>query len=172
MSRDTFGDGRFYGVVNGFRGPRFFSLLPFLGLLLVGPIAMVVARARHRAREDVEWKFALLCFAFAAIACVIWGLLLFGNPWSRTTLHVGSLAVPLLCVIGCVVGLRSVYPRLALGVVLANVVIVLLGYAPAVTPWPETSYSPVAAILTLLSLAGICWVLREAWPRRVGSRPG
>lgn len=146
-------------TVQKIRGDRFFSLLPFLGILLVGPIAMLFAWLAKKKRDPDEWRFALLCFAFFVIACVIWGLLLFGTPDSRTTIHVGSLAVPLLGVVGCVVGLRSIYPRFAIGLALVNVAFVLLLYTPFYeSPYP-IAFSPYNAVLTALSLAGIAWVL-------------
>jgi hypothetical protein len=135
------------------RGVRFFSLLPFLGLLLIAPVAMLVGRRRSD-RDEADWRFALLCFAFFGIACLFWGLLLFGAPDSRATIHVGSLAVPLLAVVGCVAGLRSLYPRLAAAVVAANVLMVLALYVPALTPEPGSSYSPLTALLTAACLAG------------------
>ena len=134
------------------RGLRFFSLLPFLGILLIAPLAMIVARLRRIERDRAEWRFALVCFAFFVIACVCWGLLLFGTPESRTTIHVGSLAVPLLGLVGCVAGLRSCFPRLATWIVGLNVVMVLLLYTPSLEPDPGTSYSPIAAVLAFASL--------------------
>jgi hypothetical protein len=133
------------------RGVRFFSLLPFLGILLVAPFAMLFAR--RRARNEEEWRFALICFGFFVVACVAWGLLLFGTPDSRATIHVGSLAVPLLGLVGCVAGLCSVFPRLGRAVVAVNVVAVLLLYVPSLTPPPGTSYSPLTGLLALASLA-------------------
>lgn len=135
------------------RGTRFFSLLPFLGLLLIAPFAMLLAR--RRSRDEGEWQFALVCFMFFVVAAVTWGLLLFGEtPDSLATIHVGSLAVPLLGVTGCVVGLRSVYPRLAAAVVGVNVLMVLVLYVPSLTPEPGSSYSPITALLAAASLAG------------------
>ncbi|HEU5062372.1 MAG TPA: hypothetical protein VFT79_04345 [Solirubrobacterales bacterium] len=139
------------------RGLRFFSLLPFLGLLLVAPVAMLIAR-RRAGRNEEEWRFALLCFAFFGIACLAWGLLLFGTPDSRATIHVGSLAVPLLGLVGCVVGCRSVLPRFATGLVAVNAFLVLLLYTPALTPEAGTSYSPIAALLALACLVGFVLV--------------
>ncbi len=146
------------GLAAGFvRGNRFFSLLPFLGLLLIAPFAMLIAR--RRSRDEDEWRFALICFAFFVVAAVTWALLLFGEtPDSLATIHVGSLAVPLLGVVGCVVGLRSVFPRLAAAVVGLNVVCVLALYTPSLTPPPGTSYSPIAALLALASFVGIALV--------------
>lgn len=134
------------------RGLRFFSLLPFLGLLLIAIPAMLIGR-RRAGRNEEEWRFALLCFAFFALACLAWGLLLFGTPDSRATIHVGSLAVPLLGLVGCVVGMRSVFPRFAAWVVGVNVLCVLMLYTPSLTPPPGTSYSPLTAVLTLASCA-------------------
>jgi hypothetical protein len=139
------------------RDVRFFSLLPFLGFLLLGPLAMLICW--RRPREPAEWRFALLCFAFFGLACVVWGLLLFGLPDSRATIHVGSLDVPLLGVVGCVVGLRSILPRVAAVLVALNVLFVLALYVPSLTPEPGTSYSPLTALLTLISLGGLGWVL-------------
>jgi hypothetical protein len=111
-------------------------------------------------REPDEMRFALICFAFFAIACVSWGFLLFGTAEARTTIHVGSLAVPLLGAIGCVVGLRSVYPRAGIVLALVNVLFVLALYAPSFEPpEPGTSYSVLNGLLTLISLGGIAWVL-------------
>lgn len=151
------------------RDLRFFSLLPFLGLLLIALPAMLLAR-RRAGRNEEEWRFALLCFAFFAVACLTWGLLLFGLPDSRATIHVGSLAVPLLGLVGCVVGLRSVFPRFAAWLVGVNVFCVLALYTPSLTPPPGTSYSPIAAILTLLSAAGFALLAFERVPPLSGGR--
>jgi hypothetical protein len=139
------------------RWDRFFSLFPFLGILLIGPIAMLIAWLAKKKRDPDEWRFALLCFAFFAIACVSWGLLLFGTPDSRTTIHVGSLAVPLLGLVGCVVGMRSIYPRAGIALAL---------YAPSFEPpEPQTTYSLLNGFLAALSLIGIAYVIfREARP--------
>jgi hypothetical protein len=157
------------------RGLRFFSLLPFLGILLIAPFAMIAGR-RRAGRDEDEWRFALICFGFFAIACVAWGLLLFGTPESRATIHVGSLAVPLLGLAGCVAGLCSVFPRLARVIVAINVIAVLLLYVPSLEPPPGTSYSAITALLALLSLAGFALVsfgrpARTKQPPRTESEP-
>jgi hypothetical protein len=154
-------DGELGSAIAGFRGPRFFSLLPMLGILLVAPFAMLLAYWKRRPRDEVEWRFALLGFAFFVIACVIWGLLLFGNLPARTTIHVGSLTVPLIGICACVAGMRATYPRLALAIVAINVVIVLVTYTPSLTPPPGSAFSPIAAVIAALSLAGIGWLLRD-----------
>jgi MFS family permease len=143
------------------RDVRFFSLLPFLGILLIGPVAMLLAR--RRPHDASEWRFALLCFGFFVLASVVWALLLFGTPDSRTMIHVGSLAVPLLGLVGCVVGLRSCLPRLAATLVGLNVLLVLFLYVPSLTPPPGTSYSPLTALLALASLGGLVLLLAREW---------
>jgi hypothetical protein len=147
-------------AVANLRWDRFFSLFPFLGILLIGPISMLIAWLAKKKRDADEWRFALLCFAFFVIACVSWGLLLFGTPEARTTIHVGSLAVPLLGAVGCVIGMRSVFPRAGIVLALVNAVFVLLLYAPSFTPVVEgTSYSFLNGLLTAAALCGIGWVL-------------
>jgi hypothetical protein len=142
------------------RWDRFFSLFPFLGILLIGPISMLIAWLTKKKRDADEWRFSLLCFAFFAIACISWGLLLFGSEPARTTIHVGSLAVPLLGAVGCIVGLRSIYPRFAVGLGIVNVLFVLFLYTPSFEP-PEagTSYSVLNGLIALLAVLGIAWVL-------------
>jgi hypothetical protein len=145
--------GKFEEAIAVLRGPRFFSLLPFLGLFLVAPFAMLIGWARRR-ENPREWHFALLCFFFAGVGCVAWGLILY----SETTLHVGSFTVPLLALCGCVVGLRATFPRFAAFVVALNVLLVLVLYVPSLTPIPGTSYSPVAALVAFASLVGFAAV--------------
>ena len=50
------------------RWDRFFSLLPFLGFLLISPIVMLIAWLAKKKRDPDEWRFALTCFAFFLIA--------------------------------------------------------------------------------------------------------
>jgi hypothetical protein len=142
------------------RWDRFYCLLPFLGFLLIGPIAMIVAWLRKMPRERDEWRFSLLCFGFVVVACIFWGLILFGTPEARTTLHVGSLAVPLLGLVACLVGMRAVFPRAAIALAGFNILFVLALYTPSLTPFEaDTSYSALNAVLALAGLLGIGWVL-------------
>ncbi len=160
-------------AVANLRWDRFFCLFPFLGILLISPIAMLFAWLAKKKRDADEWRFALLCFAFFVIACVSWGFLLFGTPEARTTIHVGSLAVPLLGAVGCVVGMRSIYPRAGIVLALVNVVFVFLLYTPSFTPVVEgTSYSFLNGLLTAAALGGIAWVLFRGavLPRPVADR--
>jgi hypothetical protein len=137
------------------RLPRFYDLLPFLGLLLLGPVAMAVAWLCGRRPRGPDWSFAVFCLAFTAAACAVWALLMFGGENGKTVLHQGSLAVPLLAVCACVAGACAVDRRFGLGLVLANVAFVLLLYVPAVGAVPGTSYSVAASFLAALSFAGI-----------------
>ncbi|HEY3493001.1 MAG TPA: hypothetical protein VGK43_08605, partial [Solirubrobacterales bacterium] len=67
----------------------FFNLFPALGLLLVAPFVMLIARRRGRSRPE-EWSFALTCWSVVGIGALAWGLLAFGDLSSRTVLHVCS----------------------------------------------------------------------------------
>jgi hypothetical protein len=158
---DALGDGEVEEAIAHFRDPRFFSLLPLLGVFLIAPFAMLLARDRGRGRI-AEWRFALFCFAFVALGSLAWGLLLFGSPNAVAYLHVGSMAVPLLALCGCAAGLYAVSPRLAFAVVAVNVLIVLFLYAPSLTPLPGTSYSPIAIVVAAASLAGFALVAFRA----------
>ena len=153
------------------RQPRFFDLLPFLGLLLLGPLAMAVARLRGRRPEGPDWRFATAGLGIAAAAVLFWVLAMFGTVESKAILHVGSYAVPLLALCACVAGACSVDRRLGSALVAANVVVVLLLYAPALTPPAGSSYSPPAALLAATALAGIGWLTLRP-PRAAEPGPG
>jgi hypothetical protein len=160
---DEVAAGHFGRAVIALQKPRFFDLLPFLGLLLIGPVAMLAARLRG-GRDGPDWRFAVSALSFCALACLAWVLLMFGNEPATTVIHQGSLAVPLLAVCACVAGACAVDRRLGLGLVLANVGLVLLLYVPALAPPPGSSYSVVAAVFTAASLAGISRL--TLWPPR------
>lgn len=136
------------------RSLRFFALLPLLGILLVAPPAMLVARLTRGRPEGPEWRFALVGLALCAAACLVWVVLMFGSPESRTVVHQGSLAVPLLAALACVVGALAVSRRLAIWLVAIHATIVLLLYVPAPTPPGGGGYSVLAALLAAASLAG------------------
>ena len=153
--------GHLGSAVSALRLPRFYGVVPFLGLLLIGPIAMAVARA-IRPRDGPEWRFAVVSIGFVLAACVVWGLLMFGNIISNTTLHVGSLAVPLLAASACVVGAHAVDRRLAIGLTAVNAAFVLVLYVPALNPPPGSSYSALAAVLAAASLAGFVFTALRA----------
>ncbi len=145
------GDAR--KAVEWFRNYRFFELLPLLGLLLIGPIAMAI---RRRGREDeAAWRFALTGFAYVGIGCFFWALLQWGTPGdSSAIVHAGTSAIPLVAIAACVAAMASVSSRLAIAVVAINSLLVLAAYAPSLTPLPGTAYSPIAAILAAIGLLG------------------
>jgi len=131
----------------------FFSLLPSLGLLLLGPVATVVARLRGHPGGP-EWRLALLSWAAVLAGCVVWGLLMFGGPESNASIHVGSLLIPLLALAACVLGLYAVLPRFALWWAGLSIVSTLALYAPALTPPVGSAYSFWVAVLAAAALAG------------------
>jgi hypothetical protein len=158
---DAVGDGEAAAAVRELRSVLFFHLLPSLGLLLLALPAMALGRRRGRERPG-EWSFALLCLFVAAVGAVVWGLLLFGNVPSRSVVHAGTYAVPLLGLVGAVVGLRAVLPRFAAWLVAVAAALTLALYVPALDPLPGTSYSALAALLAAAALAGFAWTLLRA----------
>lgn len=166
---DKLGEGEPGEAAGALRLPRFYSLIPMLGLLLAGPLAMLGARARGRP-AGAEWRFAVGGLAFCAVALFLWIALMFGGSEANTSIHVGSLAVPLLAICACVVGAFAVSRRLAVGLVGLNAALVLALYAPALDPPVGTSYSAAAALLAAGGLVGFgLLALRPAVAER---RPG
>lgn len=156
-AREQLGRGDRADAATTLRALFFFQLLPSLGLLLLGPIAMAVARARGRP-DSAAWRFAVRCWAVVLIGCLFWGLLLFGGPQSNTTLHVGSLSIPLLAICACVCGLRAVLPRFAVWYVGGAAALTLGLYVPSLTPAPGSGYSPAMALFAAAALAGFLLV--------------
>jgi hypothetical protein len=152
---DQLGEGNPGKAIAALRLPRFFDLLPFLGLLLIGPLAMAVAWLRGRRPRGPDWNFACFGLAFSAVAALVWALLMFGGPDSKAVLHQGTLAVPLLALCACVAGACAVDRRLGTGLVAANVGLVLLLYVPAVGPVPGSSYSILAGFFAVLAFVGV-----------------
>jgi hypothetical protein len=138
-------------AIKGIREIGFFYLLPSLGLLLLGPLAMLARRRRDR--DDPEWGFALRCFAVFVIGAVSWGLLLFGGVGDLTVIHSGSYLLPILAMAGAVAGLRAVLPRFATWWVLVWSGLSLALYTPVLEPMPGTSYSVLAAVMAALALS-------------------
>jgi hypothetical protein len=158
---DRIGEGEPGAAVEALRLPRFFWLLPFLGLLLLGLPAMLVARIRGRP-DGPEWRFALVSLGFCLAVAAVWALLMFGGAESSTSLHQGSLLLPLLAACGCAVGALAASRPFGVALVAANLLLVLALYVPAPTLEPR-SFSALAAILAAAGLAGFGWVaLRPA----------
>jgi hypothetical protein len=155
--RAALDSGKLSDLVRTVRVNNFFYLLPSLGLLLLTPFVMAAAWRRGR-RNPAEWSLALSCFLALVLGAVTWGLLLFGNLEDRTILHVSSYLLPLLGLVGGVVGLRATFPRFALYYVGASAVLSLALYAPALDPLPGSSYSVAAILLSALALAAFVFV--------------
>jgi hypothetical protein len=148
------GKGEIEVTIREVRGMLFLYLLPSLGLLLLALPVMALARNRVRGSPE-EWRFALTCLAIVAIGCAAWGLLIFGSEEVRTAIHVGSYLIPILALCGAAVGLRAVFPRFAVWYLAANAALILALYAPSTEPpVPGTSFSPTAAVLAAIALAG------------------
>ena len=149
---DAVGDGDLGGAVESLRALFFFQLLPSLGLLLLAPIAMAVARARGRP-DSPEWRFSLTCWALFLIGCLFWGMSMFGGPQSNASVHVGSLLIPVLALSAAVAGLCAVLPRFAVWFVGLSAALTLALYVPAVQPPEGSAYSPAMAVLAVAALA-------------------
>ncbi len=139
-------------VIRPVRSIFFFNLVPSLGLLLIGPIAMAI-RHRRRSREPAAWRLACLCLATFAIGAVLWALILYGGFAAQTVIHQGSYLLPLLGIVGCALGLRASFPRFALCWLGLNALLMLAIYAPSFEPPDGTSYSAMTAVLAAVCLA-------------------
>ncbi|MGA8746789.1 MAG: hypothetical protein WB507_13145 [Solirubrobacterales bacterium] len=162
---EEIGEGHLGEALETLRIMRFYALLPCLGFLLLGLLAMALRSLLDRGGErGPEWAFALTGAGLCLAVCLFWALVMFGNPISETVIHQGTLAVPLLAICVCVAGAYASLPCFATILVAANGLFVLALYTPVVTPPPGTSYSAVAATLAALALAGFCWIsLRTPW---------
>lgn len=162
--RGALDSGDLEEVVRSVRVVGFFYLLPSMWLLLLAPLAMLAGL--RRARAPAEWALATRSLAVFAIGTVIWGLVLWGGEEFKAVVHHSAYGLPLLGIAGAVAGLRSVFPRIAIGVVAVQAVLMLAVYAPALDPVPGSAYSAPAIILAALSLAG--FAAASFWPRGGG----
>lgn len=147
------GSGDLEGAVREVRLILFFNFFLALGLLLVAPFVMLIARRRGRSRPE-EWSFALRCWAAVGIGCFAWGLLGFGDLQSRTVLHICSYLLPILAFAGAVAGLRATFPRFAVYYAAIAATLMFALYVPYFEPYPETGFSLAAALLAALALGG------------------
>lgn len=158
-------------LVEHLRRVRFFSLLPLLGLLLLGPLLMAFRAAIDRGGtprpRGPEWRFAIIGGLLTLGSVVFWILVMFGNSMSETVIHQGSLALPLLAIAVCVAAAYAVDQRFAIGLVAVNALFVLALYVPAPQPAEGTSYSVAAILVMLIALAGFCGLAWRA-PGTVG----
>jgi hypothetical protein len=151
--KSGFDSGSLTEIVQALRGVIFFNLLPSLGLLLLGPIAMLIAW-RRGSPKGPDWSFALVSLAAFLIGAVAWGLLVIGSEADRTTIHIGSYLLPILGICATVAGLRASFPRFATYYVLSAALLSLAMYVPSLEPPAGTSYSAVAFLLAAAGLAG------------------
>jgi hypothetical protein len=155
-------------TVEDLRWVRFLALLPCIGLLLLGPLAMAVRAVRERAGpRPPEWGFAISGGLLALAAAVFWLLVMFGNSNSVAILHQGSLAVPVLAICACVAAAYAAWAPFAIGLVAVNAAFVLALYAPSIKPPEGTSYSAVAAVVAAIAVAAFCWTAWRA-PGTIG----
>jgi hypothetical protein len=149
----------------------FFYLVPSLGLLVLGPLAMLVSIRRKRRGDPADWRFARDCLLALAIGIVGWCLLLFGNGAARAGIHQGSFFLPIIGICVGVAGLRAVVPRLGTWIVAVSATLMLALYIPALNPPEATSYSLGAILVAAICLAGFCWVALRSGPRDEASIP-
>jgi hypothetical protein len=152
--------------VRALRSIFFFYLMPSLGLLLLGPLAMAAAWRRRSELDPQEWGFAVTCLVAFVIGAIGWGLILFGPPAARPSIHIGSYLVPILGLCGCVVGLRAVAPRFATYFVAANATLILALYVPSFEPQTGSEYSVVAALLAAAALISFIAIAFRTLARR------
>jgi hypothetical protein len=148
-------------TIEDVRFVRFYGLLPFLGFLLLGPLALAIRAAVDRGGGcGPEWRFVLRAGALAVFAALFWALLMFGNPIAEAVMHQGCLAVPLIGIAVCIAAAYAVDSRFAFGLVAFNALFVLALYVPSLMPPPETSYSTLSGLAVAVAFGGFVWV---AW---------
>jgi hypothetical protein len=145
--------GDFEAIVRPVRSTFFFDLVPSLGLLLLGPVAMAIGWRRRRRRPE-DWMAAAIILATFALGTVLWGLIQWGGWTAQTVIHQGSYLLPALGLLGCAIGLRAVWPRFAIGWLALNAVVILVVYVPNFEPPEGSSFSLLDAILAAIALVG------------------
>lgn len=145
-------------ALGSLRSILYLFLVPSLGLMLLGPLAMLAVVRRKRRGDPADWRFALVCLATVFIGWAAWCLLMFGNGGSRTVIHQGSFLLPILALCAGVAGLRAAFPRAGAWVAAISAALMLAIYVPAVTPPENSSYSFGSGLLAALFLAGFCFV--------------
>lgn len=160
----------FEKTVRPLRSTFFFNLIPSLGLLLLGPVAMAIGWRRRRRDVDDEsaadCRAALMLLGTFALGVVLWALIQWGGSTAQTVIHQGSYLLPAIGLAGCAIGLRAVWPRFAIGWLALNLAAMLVIYVPDFEPVEGATFAPIAMILAALGLAGFAAVAFEAAPRR------
>jgi hypothetical protein len=152
------GNGDWSGFLGEVRTVYFFDLFPALGLLLIAPFAMALARSRGRLRK-AEWSLSLTLWAFVGIGAFFWGLIMFGDLAGLAVMHAGTFAIPVMAFVACVVGLRAVFPRFAFWWTSIAAAVMFAIYVPALYPPPETSYSWLAILIIAVTLAAFIFLV-------------
>lgn len=171
---DALADGKLGVAASKVREIRYWHLLWTFGLLMLAAPLIAFGRLRGHWRDAEDWWFARLCLVFFAVGAVAWGLLMFGNSAARTVVLQGSLAIPLIGLVGLVAGLRATYPRWAGWLVGANAATTLALYWSTLAPRPSALapdnsvelFELVAAAACLLGFAmlALSWRGRIAFP--------
>jgi hypothetical protein len=165
----------FETVIRPIRSIFFYYLIPSLGLLLAGPVAMAIGY-RRRGRDPDEWRLALICLAVFGLGALAWALIMFGGSVAQAVIHQGSYLLPVIGIAGCAIGLRAVFPRFACWWLGLNALLMLVIYVPAFEPPEGSSFSFGSGLLATACLAGFCFVslLRDRGadaPAQVDERP-
>jgi len=165
--------GNFEAIVRPLRTIFFFNLLPSLGLLLLGPVAMAIGWRRRRRRPE-DWNAALMLLGTFALGVLLWALIMFGGSAAQTVIHQGTYLLPVLALAGCAIGLRAVWPRFACWWLVLNLIVMLVIYVPDFETVATSAFQPGNAILAALGLAAFAAFAFEFRPgrRRRGRGPG
>jgi hypothetical protein len=161
MVAGELGEADFREAVVQTRVLLFLYMLPSLGFLLVALPAMALGSRRVRG-DPGDWSFALTCSLAFLVGVGVWILLLFGGEEAPPIVQHGSYLVPVLAICAAVAGLRATFPRLAIAMVAANVVLALALFVPALTPPPESGYSALAAMLAIAGCGGFATLALRA----------
>lgn len=161
--------GEFAGEVRPLRSTFFFNLLPMIGLLLLGPVAMAIGWRRRASRNQDEWRAATMVLLTFLVSTIVWALLQWGGWTATTVIHQGSYAIPALGLAGCALALRAAWPRFAIGWLALDFVFMLVVYTPDFEPVEGSVFSPTNGVLAALALLGFGAV---AFGVRTRRRPG
>jgi hypothetical protein len=167
-SREGIERGEFAGMVRPLRSTFFFNLLPSIGLLLLGPVAMAIGWRRRRSRDQVEWGAASIVLLTFLVSTLVWALLQWGGWTATTVIHQGPYLIPALGLAGCTLALRAAWPRFAIGWLALNFVFMLFLYTPDFEPVEGSVFSPTNGVLAALALLGF---LAVAFGVRTTRRP-
>jgi hypothetical protein len=139
-------------AVAGLRSLSFVYLLPAVGLLVLGVIAIPVLCWRRRARGP-DIRLAGRAAVLLVLSVVFWAVVLFGP--GATTNQQGSFALPLLLLVVGVIGLWRLAPAAAAGITAVHVAATIVVYAVLVPSYGEAPQLSRPASPAMIVLAGI-----------------